>query len=83
MATHYFGATVLNVTAGLDVPAYLQKLLGTTATVSTSAQFVHPADPALILYCSKEVHDRVWGAITAESTTVTPPPGPPNNGVCH
>lgn len=82
MATHYMGASILNVTANLDVPTYLKPLMGSSAVISTTAQFVHSAYPGLILYCSKEVHDRVWAAITAESTTMTPPPGPPNNGVC-
>ena len=83
LATHYLGTTIVNVTADMDVPSYLHPLMGSSAVVSTTAQFAHSAFPGLILYCSKEVHDRVWGAITAESTTNTPPPAPANNGACH
>ena len=83
LATHYVMATVVNVTAHVNVPAYLSGLIGSASTLSTTAQFEHGAPPAMILYCSKEVENRVWGAITAESSTNTPPPPPPNNGACH
>lgn len=83
LATHYVTATILNVTAHVNVPAYLSGIIGNSSTVSSTEQFIHGAFPAMILYCSKEVHDRVWGAVTAESSTNTPPPPPANNGACH
>lgn len=83
LATHYLGTTIVNVSAGIDVPSYLHSLMGSTATVSTTAQFAHAAYPGLILYCSTEVYDRVWNAIYADNTVATPPPGPTNNGTCH
>lgn len=83
LATHYFATTTMNVSAAVDVPTYLQALLGKVGSVSTTATFAHSAYPSMILYCSTEVYDRVWGAITAESTTDTPPPGPTNNGTCQ
>ncbi len=83
LATHYVATTTVNVIAGIDVPSYLRALLGNAATVNTTAQFAHSAFPGLILYCSQEVHDRVWNAIYAESTTATPPPSAPNTGACH
>lgn len=85
LATHYLAETTLSVSAGVDVPNFLRPVLGgsSIATTTAVASFVHAASPGMILYCSKEVHDRVWGAITAESTTQTPPPGPTNNGGCR
>jgi hypothetical protein len=53
---------------------------------------VHAAYPGIILWCSKEVRNRVQGAITASGSAAlptpipdgsTPPPDPPNdNGAC-
>lgn len=83
LASHYVATTVVNIQAGVDVPAYLRALLGNVATVNTTAQFEHAAWPGMIMYCSTEVHDRVWGAITADSTSATPPPDAGNNGSCR
>lgn len=84
LASHYVGFTVESVSTSVDVPSYLRSVLPPAATTATTtAQFEHAADPSLILYCSTEVHNRVWGALTAESTSATPPPSAGNNGVCH
>lgn len=92
LASHYAAATTLSVGATVDVPAYLQSLIGASQTVTTSESFVHGAFPGMILYCSKEVNARVYGAITANGTSVPATPIPsgaatpspnPNNGTCH
>lgn len=93
LASHYFSATSLNVSATVNVPSYIQSLLGQTSSVSASETFVHPAFPGMILYCSKEVRDRVVGAITAQGSSIpptpipngapNPSPAPNNNGVCR
>lgn len=84
LASHYVGYTVETISASVDVPSYLRPVLGSTATATTTAQFEHAADPGLIMYCSTQVHDRVWGALTADETTAaTPPPDAGNNGTCR
>lgn len=93
LASHYVSATTLAVSASVDVPSYLQNLIGNSQSVSTSASFVHPAFPGIIMYCSTEVANRVYDAITASGTATfptpipngapTPTPGPTNNGTCR
>lgn len=94
LASHFFSATSLNVNASVDVPAYIQAVLGQDAhNVSASETFVHPAFPGMILYCSTEVRARVNGAITAQGSSIPPTPipngapppspAPNNNGVCR
>ncbi|MFN2448172.1 MAG: TadE/TadG family type IV pilus assembly protein [Candidatus Baltobacteraceae bacterium] len=94
VASHFWATTNVNVTAGVDVPPYLQQALGNGfATASTSATIVHAAYPGIILWCSTEVRARVSEALTASGTAVlptpipdgsTPPPLPPNNnGSCN
>lgn len=92
LASHYAAATTLSVGASVEVPGYLQSVLGTSQSVTTSASFVHGAFPGMILYCSTEVNARVYAAVTAEGTSVTATPIPagaatptpnPNNGTCH
>ena len=94
LASHFFSATSLTVNATVDVPPYLQSVLGKNASaVSASETFVHPAFPGMILYCSTEVRARVNGAITAQGSSIPPtpipngasppPPAPNNNGVCR
>ncbi len=92
LASHYASATTLRVGASIDVPAYLQSLIGTSQTVQTSESFVHGAFPGIILYCSTEVDARVDDAITGGGSNVLATPIPsgaatptpnPNNGTCH
>lgn len=94
LASHFFSATALTVNANIDVPTYIQGVLGKdTTAVSASETFVHPAFPGMILYCSTEVRARVNGAITAEGSNIPPTPipngapqpspAPNNNGVCR
>ncbi|HET9029860.1 MAG TPA: TadE family protein [Candidatus Aquilonibacter sp.] len=93
LASHFFSATSLSVSAGIDVPAYLQSVLGTSSTVAAAEAFVHPAFPGMILYCSTEVRNRAVGAITAQGSNIpptpipngasNPSPAPNNNGVCR
>lgn len=93
MATHYFEQSKITVSAGVNVPAFLQKALGgqTQSLASTTASMTHPVDPSMILWCSTEVRQRVSDALTAGGTVVLPtppagtptaPPPPNNNGAC-
>ena len=83
LASHYLASTLVTVAAKVNVPAYLQPLLGSQPqTVTSAASFVHAAYPGLIMYCSNEVYNRVWGAITAGGTTGTPPPNFGNKNGC-
>ena len=93
LASHYFTATAVSVSAGIDVPQYIRAALGETSqTTNSSGTFVHAAFPGAILYCSTEVRDRVYGAITASGSSIpptpipigaTPSPAPNNNGACR
>jgi len=83
LAAHYIATTLVTVAAGVNVPTYLVPMLGSGAqTVHSSASFTHSAYPGLIMYCSNEVYNRVWGAITAGGTTATPPPNLGNRNGC-
>lgn len=82
LASHYLATSVVSVSAGINVPAYLIPMLGSQQTVHSAASFTHAAYPGLIMYCSNEVYNRVWGAITAGGTTSTPPPYYGHNGGC-
>ena len=83
LAAHYIATTLVTVAAGVNVPTYLVPLLGAgPRTVHSSASFTHAAYPGLIMYCSNEVYNRVWGAITAGGTTGTPPPNLGNKNGC-
>ena len=94
LASHYFSATALSIAASVDVPSYIQDVLGENSqNVGASETFVHPAFPGMILYCSTEVRARVNGAITAQGSDIPPTPipngapqpspAPNNNGVCQ
>lgn len=93
MATHYFEQSQISVSAGVNVPAFLQPALGgqTQEIVTTTASMTHPVDPSMVLYCSTEVRARVSDALTAGGTVALPtppagtptvPPPPNNNGAC-
>lgn len=91
IASHFFAESTSSISAGIDVPYYLQKLIGSHTTAATSASFLHAAYPAIILYCSTEVTNRVDGAITASGSSIPPTPipdgspqgtPPPDNGHC-
>ena len=92
LASHYVYASNPQIAATINVPTYLsaQSALASTITKTASGFFAHAAPPGIILYCSKEVNDRVTGAITASgsapaptpipTTGPTPTPPPPGNG---
>jgi hypothetical protein len=94
MASHFWGQTQLEVKASVDVPPYLQPALGgaNSGQADTMMTLVHAASPGMILYCSKEVRQRVQGAVTASGSAVLPTPipdgtdqatpPPDNNGHC-
>lgn len=94
IASHFWATTLVNVSANVDVPAYLQAALGgaNSGQTSTWLTLVHAAYPGIILWCSTEVRYRVYDAITANGTASMPTPipdgtdqaSPPpnNNGTC-
>lgn len=94
LASHFFSATSLSVSASVDVPSFIQTVLGESSqSVGAAEAFVHPAFPGMILYCSTEVRARVNDAVTAQGSDVlptpipngasNPSPAPNNNGVCR
>jgi hypothetical protein len=93
IASHFWGQTQLEVKAAVDVPPYLQPALGGSKSglADTVMTLVHAASPGMILYCSKEVRNRVQDAVTASQSAPLPTPipdgtipatPPPDNGVC-
>jgi hypothetical protein len=93
IASHFWATTTVNVAASVNVPQYLQKAIGATGNANTTETFIHAAYPGIILWCSTEVRNRVFGAVTAQGSSVpptpipdgsSPPPLPPNNnGSCN
>lgn len=93
MASHFWGSTQLEVKASVDVPPYLQPALGgaESGKADTVMTLIHAASPGMIMYCSKEVRNRVQSAFTASGSATLPTPipdgtapatPPPDNGVC-
>lgn len=93
IASHFWGQTQLEVKAAVDVPPYLQPALGgaKSGQADTVMTLVHAASPGMIMYCSKEVRNRVQDAFTASGSAALPTPipdgtipatPPPDNGVC-
>ncbi|HKU68601.1 MAG TPA: TadE family protein [Candidatus Baltobacteraceae bacterium] len=93
IASHFWGTTRLEVSAHVDVPPYLQPAMGgaNSGVVDTVTTLVHAASPGMIMYCSKEVRQRVQAAFTANGSNALPTPipdgtqpatPPPDNGVC-
>lgn len=93
IASHFWAQSQVNVQANVDVPPYLQPALGgaKSGTANTTLTFIHAANPGIILYCSKEVRNRVQDAFTASGSAALPTPipdgtvpstPPPDNGVC-
>lgn len=92
IASHFWATTLVNVTANVDVPPYLQSALGSNSgQASTTLTFIHAAYPGIILWCSKEVRNRVDDAVTAGGSATLPTPipdgtipatPPPDNGSC-
>jgi len=94
IASHFWGQTRVEVKANVDVPPYLQAALGgkNSGQADTVMTLIHAASPGMILYCSKEVRNRVQDAVTAQGSAPlptpipdgVPPASPPpdNNGHC-
>lgn len=93
IASHFWGDTQVSVSAAVDVPPYLQPAIGgaNAGQTSTTLGFIHAAYPGVIMYCSKEVRQRVQAAVTASGNAPLPTPipdgtqpatPPPDNGVC-
>ena len=76
LSTHYFAATTPLIGTSVTVPSYLTATLGNAGAISATESFVHAAWPGIIMYCSKEVNDRVVAAITASGTAPLPTPIP-------
>lgn len=76
LASRDISATVVNVQTGIDVPAYLQPLIGSTAVMYAKTAFSHPAYPGVLMYCNPPTYEAVHDSITAMSTVGMPTPLP-------
>lgn len=78
IASHFWTESQVNVQASVNVPAFLQPALGgaSSGTANTTLTFIHAATPAIILYCSQEVHDRVDMSLTNQGSASLPTPIP-------
>ena len=76
LAARFIPATSIAVNASVNVPAYLQPLLGKVSTTSTAGSFVHSAYPGIILYCVAKAYSAVHDSVTANETVNLPTPGP-------
>lgn len=78
IASHFWTESTVNVQAAVSVPAYLQAALGgaNSGTANTTLTFIHSATPAIILYCSQEVQNRVQASLTNEGSQSLPTPIP-------
>ena len=94
IASHFWTESQVNVQAAVNVPPYLQPALGgaTAGTANTTLTFIHAATPAIILYCSQEVQNRVDMSITDQGSQSLPTPIPdgttpstpaPGNASCN
>jgi hypothetical protein len=94
IASHFWTESQVNVQASVNVPAYLQAALGgaSSGTANTTLTFIHSATPAIILYCSQEVQNRVQMSLTNQGSQSLPTPIPdgttpatpaPGNASCN
>lgn len=62
-AFNLFMASQQTVSAGVNVPAYLQPLLGAGANTTASMGYLHSVSPAAIEYCIQKVGNSVSAAL--------------------
>ena len=76
LAARYVSSTAVGVNASVNVPQYLQPLLGAVTTTHAAGAFVHSAYPGIILYCVSKAYDAVSQSLTAGNTVSLPTPAP-------
>lgn len=76
LASRDIAATVVNVQTGVNVPTFLQPLIGSNAVIGSEIAFVHPAYPGVIMFCNQDTYNAVHDSITAMSTVGLPTPVP-------
>ena len=72
LMSRYLTSGNATIEASIDVPWYLQSLIGNTATASASENWVHAAWPAAILACIKEANSAVEDMLTNMETVTLP-----------
>lgn len=76
LAARFISATSIGVNASVNVPGYLQPLIGSVTNTHATGAFVHSAYPGIILYCVAQAYDAVSQSLTAAGTLTLPTPGP-------
>lgn len=76
LAARFISSTSIGVNASVNVPAYLQPLIGAVTNTHAVGSFVHSAYPGIILFCVSKAYDAVYQSVTAEGTLTLPTPGP-------
>jgi hypothetical protein len=76
LAARFIPSTAISVSASVNVPQYLQPLLGAVSTSNTAASFVHSAYPGIILFCVAKAYSAVHDSVTAMDTVSLPTPSP-------
>ncbi len=76
LAARFIPSTLVALSASVNVPGYLQPLLGKTSTTNASSSFVHSAYPGIILFCVSKAYNAVHDSVTAEGTVNLPTPNP-------
>lgn len=76
LASRDIAATVVNVQTGINVPPFLQPLIGSNTVMFAQTAFAHPQYPGVIMYCNSDTYSAVHDSITAMSTVGMPTPMP-------
>ncbi len=76
LASRTLAATLVNVQTGINVPSYLQPLIGGNAVMFAQTAFAHPQYPGVIMFCNVDTYNAVHDSITAMSTVGMPTPLP-------
>lgn len=76
LAARFISSTAIGVNATVNVPTYLQPLIGKMTTTNAVGSFVHSAYPGIILFCVAKAYNAVNDSVTAVGTLSLPTPGP-------
>ncbi len=76
LASRTLAATIVNVQTGVNVPSFLQPLIGRNAVMYAQTAFAHPQYPGIIMFCNGDTYTAVHDSITAMSTVSMPTPLP-------
>jgi hypothetical protein len=78
IASHFWTESKVNMQASVNIPSLLRAALGGASAAQTNSTltFIHAATPAIILYCSQEVQNRVDQSLTNGGDDPLPTPIP-------